>query len=133
MKEKHCFRLHHFLLIAIIAGFASGPVNAAIFVSIPGIPGDSLDANHEGWIDAFATGGNFTTNSCGEFVVTKEIDRAFPLLVASVVSGQVFSNIVVETTANYGGSRATFSTITLNGATITSLSTQLTGDAKCAG
>jgi type VI protein secretion system component Hcp len=40
----------------------------------------------------------------------------------------VFSNIVVETTANFGGSRATFSTITLNGATITSLSTQIIGD-----
>jgi type VI protein secretion system component Hcp len=87
MKEKHCFRPHHSLLIAIIAGFASGPVNADIFVNIPGIPGESLDANHADWIDALATGGNFTTNSCGEFVVTKEIDRAFPLLVASVVSG----------------------------------------------
>ena len=128
MKYSNYVRGRYSLLIAIIIWLVSGPVNAAIFMFIPGIPGESLDANHDMWIDVLATGGSFTQNSCGEFVVTKEIDKAFPLLVASVVSGSIFSeSILVEYTANYGGSRATYSTITLDGASITSISTSASG------
>jgi type VI secretion system Hcp family effector len=128
MKNSNYVRGRYSLLIAIIIGLVSGPVNAAVFMFIPGIPGESHDANHDMWIDVLATGGSFTQNSCGEFVVTKEIDKAFPLLVASVVSGSIFSeSILVEYTANYGGSRATYSTITLDGASITSISTSASG------
>lgn len=129
MKNSNYVRGRYSLLIAIIIGLVSGPVNAAIFMFIPGIPGESHDANHDMWIDVLATGGSFTQNSCGEFVVTKETDKAFPLLVASVVSGSTFSeSIQVEYTANYGGSRATYSTITLDGASITSISTSASGN-----
>lgn len=128
MQKTNHVRPHYSLLIAIIMGFVSGSVNAAIFIDIPGIPGESNDANHIDWIDVLATGGSFTQNSCGAFVVTKEIDKAFPLLVASVVSGSTFSeSIRVEYTANYGGSRVTYSTITLDGASITSISTSASG------
>ena len=128
MQKTNHVRPHFSLLIAIIMGFVRGSVNAAIFMEIPGIPGESHDANHDMWIDVLAAGGSFTQNSCGEFVVTKEIDKAFPLLVASVVSGSIFSeSIRVEYTANYGGSRATYSTITLDGASITSISTSANG------
>jgi type VI secretion system Hcp family effector len=127
MKKYNYVRRHLPLFIAIVLGFLSGGANAAIFMLIPGISGESLDANHDGWIDVLSAGGTFTQNSCGDFVVTKEIDKAFPLLVASVVSGSVFSNIEVEFTANFGGSRATFSTITLDGASITSISTSASG------
>lgn len=129
MKNSNFVRGRYSLLIAIIIGLVSGPVNAAIFMFIPGIPGESADANHDMWIDVLATGGSFTQNSCGEFVVTKETDKAFPLLVASVVSGSTFSeSIQVEYTANFGGSRATYSTITLDGASITSISTSASGN-----
>jgi type VI secretion system Hcp family effector len=128
MKNSNYVRGRYSLLIAIIIGLVSGPVNAAIFMFIPGIPGESHDANHDMWIDVLATGGSFTQNSCGEFVVTKETDKAFPLLVASVVSGSTFSeSIQVEYTANFGGSRATYSTITLDGASISSISTSASG------
>jgi type VI protein secretion system component Hcp len=128
MRDTKYVRLHHSLFFAIIIGLVSSSVNAAIFVNIPGIPGESADANHGDWIDALGASGNFTANSCGEFFVKKELDVAFPLLVASAASGRAFSEIVVETTAIFSGSRATVSVITLDGAVITSISTDMSGD-----
>ena len=128
MKKSNFARRYYSLSIAIIFGFVSGPVNAAIFMLIPDIPGESNDANHPEWIDVLSVGGTFAQNSCGDFSVTKEIDKAFPLLVTSVVSGNVFPDIIVEFTSNYGGARAVYSTITLNAATITGIATSASGN-----
>lgn len=115
-------------MLAVVIWLASGPANAAIFMEIPGVPGESNDANHPEWIDVLSASGTFTQNSCGDFSITKEIDKAFPLLVRSVVSGRVFSAITVEFTATYGGARAVYSTITLNAATITAIATAASGN-----
>lgn len=117
-------KVSFFVVIAI--GFASIPAQADIFVEIPGIPGEAADANHEGQIDALAAGGNFAENRCGDFAVIKGLDRATPLLIASAVTGALFTSIVVEYTAATSGSRATVSTINLDGATITSVSLKAT-------
>ena len=97
-------------------------------MEIPGIPGESKDENHDGWIDVLSTSGTFAANSCGDFVVKKEMDKAFPLLVTSVVSQAVFPQIVLEYTATFGGARATYATITLNGATLTHISSEGSGN-----
>jgi len=128
MKKANFTSWHYSLLTTIIFGFLCGPVNAAIFMFIPDIPGESNDANHPDWIDVLSASGTFSQNSCGGFSVTKEIDKAFPLLVTSVVSGKVFPDITIEFTANYGGARAVYSTITLNAAKITNIATSASGN-----
>ena len=128
MKNFNYVRSKYSFLIALFICLVSGSANAAIFMEIPGVRGESNDAEHRDWIDVLSAGGTFTRNSCGEFSVTKEIDTAFPTLVASVVSGRLFQNITLEFTANYGGAREVYSTIILNGASITSISTSASGN-----
>jgi hypothetical protein len=41
MRERRYVRLHRSLLFAIIVGLVSSSVNAAVFVYIPGIPGEA--------------------------------------------------------------------------------------------
>ena len=128
MKKNDRVRRNLSLFTAIVIGLFSGSAGAAIFMEIPGIPGESKDSNHDGWIDVLHTSGTFAANSCGDFVVTKEMDKAFPLLVTSVVAQTVFPQIVLEYTATYGGSRATYAVITLDGATITNISSEASGN-----
>lgn len=112
-----------FAVVSILAALVSSQASAAIFVDIPGIPGESADADHQNQIDARSASGQFELNSCGAFLVTKELDQASPLIIGSVVRGDTFPSIVVEYTTSYGdGGRQVFAAITFNGATITSLS-----------
>ena len=128
MKTSRNVRSQVSLLTALMFWLVSGPVHAAIFLEIPGVPGESNDAQHRDWIDVLSAAGNFTKNSCGEFAVTKEIDASFPRLVASVVSGRLFPRVTLEFTATYGGVRKVYSTITLENAAISSIATSASGN-----
>ncbi len=126
MRRLHSLKSQISLLIVIAIGFASVTAQADIFVTIPGIPGESVVAGHEDQIDALAAGGSFTENRCGDFILVKELDRATPLLITSAVTGALFTSIVVEYTATVGGPMETVSTINLDGSKITSVSLKAT-------
>ena len=42
------------LLVVSLAAFTPAAANDLIFVQIPGIPGQSTEPDHPGWIEAFA-------------------------------------------------------------------------------
>ena len=121
MSTIRSSRLGLFAVLSILAVLASSQVNAAIFVDIPGIPGESIDSDHRDQINALSASGQFELDSCGAFTVAKKLDRASPRLIASVVRGDTFISIVIEYTAKSGKAQQVFSRITLNNATITSL------------
>lgn len=70
------------------------------YVNIVGIPGQSTDAGHAGWIDANALDTKITRGTGGvtapDIAILKGTDKATPLLHAAVASGQSFSDVTIE-------------------------------------
>jgi type VI secretion system Hcp family effector len=74
----------------------------SIFLWIDGVAGESLDSNHEGWIEG--TGYSQTMGAptaSGEsspetFEIEKELDRASPALYDAVHTGRVFARVMVD-------------------------------------
>lgn len=115
--------------IALVALTLAVGAQAAIYVDVPGIAGESVDKDHPGQIDALGAGGAFTQGRCGKYVVTKRLDKATPALIAATVSGQTFPEIVIEQTASYVDSgRVPVSTTTLISAKITRVETNMNVD-----
>lgn len=104
---------------ASVTLLGSTPVStAAVFAKYDGIDGESADANHDQWIDVLSVSWGMhrpagATRQRGAVVVqdltiTGLIDKSFPKLMESCVTGQIIPKLELETTANYGGSRATY-------------------------
>ena len=90
-----------------------------IFIQASNIPGESMDASHHGWIDAFAfTNGASNTVSISSpgsagagkaatqnFSFTLHLDRSVNLFRKALYEGSHISNIKVEFTTTTGGSK----------------------------
>jgi type VI secretion system secreted protein Hcp len=109
-----------------------------VFMLIPPIRGDSLDAKHKDWIDVVSlrqtldqavstsTGarGPTTGPTTCEVETIKLLDRAGPLLWAAAVTGNIFTEVRIEvTTKGVEGDNVKIYEIRLLSAQITSIST----------
>jgi type VI secretion system secreted protein Hcp len=98
-----------FILAAIVATpvIASAAIN--LFVHIEGIPGESQDSRHIGWIDAtraygdsllssFDYSGGITTGKTqfAPIKIVKFLDRASPLLRYSTASGPHIKDVIIQ-------------------------------------
>ena len=88
---------------------AAGPASAAWFMKIAGIPGESTDARHPGWIDvqSFSVRGisSHTLESGprassaalgGPDTLTMTVDKASPNLMKALVKGTHLPEVVIE-------------------------------------
>lgn len=126
------------LLMALTFGMTA---NAAIYVKIPGIPGESADKEHKDWIIIESMSSPVMRQTAkrqrvgervmrpkdgsagsGEFTLTKTMDRSSPALRGRMNSGKIIPKLEIEQTSNYGGSRATYVKYELTNARITSFS-----------
>jgi len=89
----------------------TGGVNK-IFIEIDGIPGESVDTQHEDWIDVLSfshdisqiTSESRTSDisrsaaNCKheDFIITKELDKSSPKLALACCNGQHISEVVIE-------------------------------------
>jgi type VI secretion system secreted protein Hcp len=104
-----------------------------IFMQVPGVPGDSTDASHQGWIDvqawqvgfqnphalSSATGGN---PSIGTFDATLSYSQASPLLLQALATGQHLGTVEVDLVKASGtGTEVTYLKIVLSNAAITTI------------
>ena len=112
------------------AGLALAPNSYTLdaFLQVPGIDGDSVDANHRNWIDLQRFGFNATARVCKGLSIVKGLDSASPLLSAAVVNGGVFPQVLVELrkAGGYGGSLP-FWTLTLKDVSILSITKNVDG------
>ena len=116
MKQK----LALFGLIAGITLLASSQAQSAVFVKYDGIDGESQDANHDKWIDVLSVDWGITREedpASGQlreprpkpFRFTKEIDKATPLLMETLVApGTAPRNLVVEYTRDTSAGRVVY-------------------------
>lgn len=114
--------------LIIVPGISDA--EAAAFMKIADIKGESTDKDHQGWIVVESvsnlpmepTGSAGTgERQRGSVVVTKTFDKASPKLQEASNSGKRFSKIIIEV-AGYGGSRATYLKYELKNVMITSFS-----------
>lgn len=82
--------------------------SASAFLFLPGIPGDSTDANHPGWIDVqqFQFGVARTPQagapSLSDLLVLKGVDSASPLLALQCALGTALTNATLEFMTTFG-------------------------------
>lgn len=100
------------LALTLLAGNAE----AAIFMRLDGVPGGSLDADHEGWIEveriqhslAPPLVGIEGPAANGLMAITKSLDKSSPKLAQATASGTTFPVMEVEFTRTEGGSQVFF-------------------------
>lgn len=115
------------------AATASDP----LFLHVDGIPGDSAEAHHPGWIDvsgyqmtlAGAPGQSSSGRSqLGPFVVTVPLSRATLPLMSAVTTGQPLGTVVLQAATTSGGTELNYLTITLSGTKATAIQEASGGD-----
>jgi type VI secretion system secreted protein Hcp len=103
-----------------------------IFMQVPGVVGDSTDANHQGWIElqawaigfqnpnalSSATGGN---PSMSTFAATLLYSQASPQLLQALATGQHLGTVKVDFVKAGAGPELTYLNIVLTNAAIVSL------------
>ena len=127
-----------------IALFATTNANAAVdfFIRIDGIPGESTDTDHQGWIDVLSVSqginrsvdtatGRLEAAKPGPFTFRKRIDKSSPLLARALVTGEVIPKVEIELTRSYGtgGTRAVYYKYELTNVLVTSYSVSGAGAA----
>lgn len=114
----------------------------AAFAKYDGIDGEATDSNHDKWIDilsidwgAHKPGGGATGQSrrrgaavVEDVTLTLEYEKAAPKLQEKCLKGEVIPKLVLELTASYGGSRATYLNVELKNVMITSYQMNASGN-----
>jgi len=126
------------LVLGVIAigSLSINDAYGAAFVKYAGIDGESVDADHDKWIDILNIdwGTTQTTDKKGNNIVvqdmfiTMEYDKASPKILEKALNGEVIPKLEIELTATFGGSRATYLKYELVNVLVTSYQTSASGD-----
>jgi len=107
-----------------------------IFFWIEGIPGESTDAQHLGWLDCTAYRQTLrrpeppAAEPQPGFEIEKNLDRASPALYQAVHSGRIFSTVIVEV-CRRGDQPERFLKIEMNDAIITQVQQTASAASNC--
>lgn len=125
-----------------LAGFlVLGEANAAAFLKLGDIKGESTDANHDGWIDVLSVshgvhkpGGGATGQSrrrggavFEDISIAKSIDASSPMLMLACAQGKVIKEVTLKLTQN-NSRRTPYLTYTLKNVIVTSYNVNATDD-----
>lgn len=132
-------RCAYFLVAVLVVGLISltltNEAEAAIYVWIDGIPGESRDKDHNSWIDAKSVDHKIAGKAqFGDFVVHKEIDKATPKLNLRCAKGERIREVIIEKTASYtDAGRVAYLQYKLEEVLVTSVETSFSGGSQDTG
>jgi type VI secretion system secreted protein Hcp len=125
---RHTVRTAFLAVCAFVSLAGASSANAQVttnaFLQIPGIPGESVEARHQNWIDLQSVVQSFRQTrgpSLCSITLTKYLDSATPLLWSAAVNGTPLNNVVIEF-VKAGGNPLRYYVINLNNALITDIS-----------
>ena len=108
--------------------------NAAIFMFIDGVPGDSEDQDHRDWIDVLSVQESMTRTvdldgrlgvaKLLDTAINKELDRTSPVLRQELTSGRPIPEVIISVTTSVNGLRVEYFRLTYKGVLLTSISMQ---------
>jgi type VI secretion system Hcp family effector len=117
MKKQMIAGLLAAAVLILGAQSAAAQVATETFMFAPGIPGDALRVGRTNWIDVYSLSQSFEGGKQNEGACTvalvKALDRSGPLLWAATVTGQIFSEIRIESVKASGEKAQPFYTLTL--------------------
>ena len=126
----------------VITGRVYNAAAAAVdmYIKFPDIEGESMDANHDKWIDVLSidwgahkpgAGGDAARRrgdvKYGDITMTKEVDASSPKLMLACANGTHFPSVELEAPER-PGAQATYMKYKLEKVRITSYSIDATGD-----
>ncbi len=122
-------------VIVLLAWFSAAHAAVDTFLKIEGIPGESTDAAHAGWIEILSYGFSLERSatygaagtersSLSDFSVLKMVDKASPLIFKHCCGGEQVSTATLEIRRSYGLSATPvpYMEITLSDVIISSVS-----------
>ena len=121
------------LVIGLLAGgSAQAFASFHTFMFVPGIPGESTDAQHPNWIEVLSMSQGVSSSrrsvACSDLNIMKSLDQAGPALWAAAAAGQVFPEIHLQVVKVTGDTSAVVYDIKINNAKVTS--TQTSGSSE---
>lgn len=143
MKNPRAKRLSTLASVVGPAAFAvsmstvAPPADADFFVKFDGIPGEARDAEHKGEIDVLAWswgmsravsaaggGGDRQTGKVAvqELSLTKWVDKASPILMMRVATGQVVPEVTFSVTEETDGGQRDYFIVTMEEVIVSSVS-----------
>lgn len=115
--------------VVLATGMVAGmvPANAAVngWLRVPGIAGESTNADHKGEVDVLAYSQALDNKTCA-FAVQKNLDSASPAFAEAVARKTTLPSVVFSA-RKAGEGQKDFYTVTLASATIASLNTSFGG------
>jgi type VI secretion system secreted protein Hcp len=116
--------------VVFATGMAAGAVQAGAidsWVRIPGIDGESTNADHKGEIDVLSYSQALDSKTC-EFIIEKQLDKASPALAESVAKRAMLPSVVFSARKS-GEGQKDFLNVTLASVSIAAVNTSLGRDA----
>lgn len=114
------------LIVACTLASAVSSASAAIFLFIPGVPGQSLDSNHPNWIDLSSFQVGVSNRVCSGITVTKQIDSSSPVLSTAALLGGAYPSMTLDFTV--GPARRSYLTYVLSNVTVTGVAQSTGGE-----
>lgn len=135
-------RLSKFVLLPLCLLTIAFQSQAAIFIKLGDIQGESNDRDHQNWIDVLSVseGIHFpsgdtsgTTRIRGSAVfddigIGKELDKSSPRLREALARGEVLPKVEIEITASCDGARVVYFRYELTNVLLTSISLNASGN-----
>jgi len=125
MKTSNSGRARKAIQIVLAAGMAVGASQQAlagnIFLSIPGIPGESVDDKHKDQIDIESFSQSVEKGADCQLSFTKRMDKATPLLAEAVAKGKPIPTVtLVVSRVNYKEQSEDYIKLTMSSVTVLS-------------
>lgn len=109
------------LIAACVLASTVQAASAEVFLLIPGVPGESADARHPGWIDVRSMSAGVANKVCSGVTISKSLDTSSPVLSAAALTGGVYPSMTLEVTSQ-GDNPRTYLTYALANVTVISVS-----------
>jgi type VI secretion system secreted protein Hcp len=121
--------LRAFAFASVLATVSSAASAAAtIFLFIPGVPGQSADDNHPGWIELGSMSAGVINRACSGITVTKTIDGSSPVLSTAALLGSAYPSMTMDFTVPGAAGSRSYLTYLLSNVTVSSVSQSTGGD-----
>ncbi len=114
------------LIVACTLASAVSSASAAIFLLIPGVPGQSVDSYHANWIDLNSFQVGVSNRVCSGITVSKQIDSSSPVLSTAALLGSVYPSMTLDFTI--GPARRSYLTYVLSNVTVNGIAQSTGGD-----
>ena len=85
------------LLVGVLTSMMQA-ATAAVFLNIPGVPGEATDNQHPQWINLISMQVGVANKTCNGLTVTKGLDTSSPVLSAAALTGGIYSSMRIEVT-----------------------------------